>query len=207
MLIIGLTGSIGMGKSTAANRFRTHNIPVFDADAGVHQLYDGTSVEEIGKVFPLAIADGKVDRKILSSLVLGKPEQLRVLEDIIHPMVKEQQRCFIAKAVAQGVDMAVLEIPLLFETGLDEKVDVTIVVTTSAEIQRERVLRREGMTVDKLASILANQMPDKEKQSRADIVVDTSGMIEETKEKLDIIIESLRNSKGESLRKWISSDL
>ncbi len=206
MLIIGLTGSIGMGKSAAANQFRAHKIPVFDADAKVHELYEGTATERIGKTFPDVVVDGKVDRKTLTSVVLANPEQLRKLENIIHPMVREQQRKFIGEAVANGEEMVVLEIPLLFETGLDGKVDVTIVMTTSADIQKERVLQREGMTADKLASFLANQLSDSEKRRRADIIVDTSGKIEETQEKLDKIIESLRFRKGESLHKWISSD-
>src|SRR5690606_27303692 len=146
MIVIGLTGSIGMGKSTVAERFRQLGIPVCDADAIVHELYEGAAVAPIEAAFPGTTSGGKVDRVKLGRAVLGDPHGLKRLESIVHPMVQAAERDFLRKAAEQGAPMAVLEIPLLFETGGDARVDVTIVVSAPPEVQRERVLARPGMT-------------------------------------------------------------
>ena len=202
MLIIGLTGSIGMGKSTAAKHFIKRGIPVFDADAEVHRLYQGAAVEAIGQAFPGTVQDGKVDRARLAEAVLGQEDALNRLEAIVHPMVQAAERAFVLEQAAAGAAMAVLEIPLLFETGADQRVDVTIVVSASPATQRERVLARPGMTLDKLEAIRAEQVPDQDKRARADFVVDTDRPIESTAAELDTIIESLGGRDGEAIARW-----
>lgn len=204
MLIIGLTGSIGMGKSTAAERFRSHDIPVFDADAEVHRLYVKEAVPLIDAAFPGAVVDGKVDRARLGAQVVGDDAAMRRLEGLIHPLVRESQRAFLRQAYEDGKAMAVLEIPLLFETGGDGRVDVTIVVSANAREQRDRVLSRPGMTREKFEGILAQQMPDPEKRERADFVVDTSGPISETQRELDRLIASLRGREGTAIEAWVA---
>lgn len=202
MLIVGLTGSIGMGKTTAAKRFAAHGIPVFDADAEVHRLYDGAAAPLVEAAFPGTVADGKVDRRALGAAVVGDPEAFARLEAIVHPLVRDAERRFLMQCVADGHDMAVLEIPLLFETGSDEMVDVTVVVSASAEEQRRRAITRPGMTEEKLQSLLAQQLPDAEKRARADFVVETDGPIEETGVTLDRLIESLRGRSGAAIERW-----
>lgn len=213
MLIIGLTGSIGMGKSTAAERFRYHGIPVFDSDREVHKLYSEPDfVAKIEAEFPAAIVDGTVDRSKLSELVIGHARSIKRLEEIVHPAVRAAQGAFIMEAHKNGADMVVLEIPLLFETEADARVDVVIVVSAPADIQKERVLQRPGMTEEKFASILAKQVPDSEKRKRADFVVDTSGKISETQDTLDKLIESLRQSArsvyagGSFYTRWLAGE-
>ncbi len=213
MLIIGLTGSIGMGKSTAAERFRYHGIPVFDSDREVHKLYSEPDfVAKIEAEFPSAIVDGTVDRSKLSELVIGHARSIKRLEEIVHPAVRAAQGAFIMEAHDNGADMVVLEIPLLFETEADARVDVVIVVSAPADIQKERVLQRPGMTEEKFASILAKQVPDSEKRKRADFVVDTSGKISETQDTLDKLIESLRQSArsvyagGSFYTRWLAGE-
>ena len=188
MLIVGLTGSIGMGKSTAANRFRFRGVSVFDADACVHQLYSGAAVQLIEDAFPGSTRDGVVDRQALSQLLDGQSARFRKLEAIVHPLVQAEERKFIHDAVRDGQTSAVLEIPLLFETGLDAKVDIVVVVTTSEAIQRARVLERPGMSPEKLDAILAQQMPDAEKRAKADFIVDTSGTFEASEAQIDHIV-------------------
>jgi len=204
MLVIGLTGSIGMGKSTVAERFRQLGIPVCDADEIVRELYEGAAVAAIEAAFPGTTSDGKVDRVKLGQAVLHDPHGLKRLEAIVHPMVQAAEREFLRKAAEQGAQMAVLEVPLLFETGGDARVDVTIVVSAPPEVQRERVLARPGMTASKLEAILARQMPDSEKRRRADFVVDTGVTIEESHAQVDAIVEQLRNRGGRAYQQFWS---
>jgi dephospho-CoA kinase len=174
MIVLGLTGSVGMGKSTTAKMFAEEGIPVFDADAEVHRLYEGRAVAPIEAVFPGVTKDGRVDRKLLSARVVGDGEALMRLESIVHPLVRESRREFLQKARASGAKAALVDIPLLFETDGGEEVDKVVVVSAPFEVQKKRVLAREGMTEEKLNAILARQMPDAEKRKRADFVIDTS---------------------------------
>jgi dephospho-CoA kinase len=196
MLIVGLTGSIGMGKSTVAARFRSHGIAVCDADAEVHKLYEGAAVPAIEAAFPGTTEGGKVDRQRLAQSLIENPAGFKRLEAIVHPMVLAAERAFLQQQVAKGARMAVLEIPLLLETGGEGRVDVLVVVSAPADKQRERVMQRQGMTAEKLAQVLARQMPDAEKRARADFVVDTGGTIAETEAQVDTIVESLRGREG-----------
>lgn len=170
MIILGLTGGIGMGKSTATRMFRRLRVPVFDADAAVHTLQSrgGRAVAPIARAFPDCTVDGRVDREALRAAVIGNPSALTMLERIIHPLVRDAERRFLAAARRRGERLAVLDIPLLLETGGERRVDAVIVVTAPAAIQRARVLRRPGMTAARFAAILARQMPDREKRRRAD---------------------------------------
>jgi dephospho-CoA kinase len=174
MFILGLTGSLGMGKSTTARFFAEEGVPVHDADAVVHRLYAGAAAAAIEAAFPGTIVGGKVDRTKLAARVLGDGAALARLEAIVHPLVQDAERRLIAEARAGGEKVAVLDIPLLFESGADRRVDAVVVVSAPPEVQRARVLERPGMTVEKLEAILARQMPDAEKRARADFVVDTS---------------------------------
>ena len=174
MFVLGLTGSVGMGKSTAAGFFAEEGVPVHDADAAVHRLYAGEAAALIEAAFPGTTVDGAVDRTRLAQRVLGDPAALKRLEAIVHPLVQASERRFLAEAEARGEKVVLLDIPLLFETGGDERVDAVVVVSAPAEVQRARVLERPGMTAEKLDAILAQQMPDAEKRRRADFVVDTS---------------------------------
>lgn len=149
MLVVGLTGGIGMGKSSAAAHFRRHGVPVFDADAYVHQLYEGEAVPLIERAFPGTTRDGRVDRGLLAAEVAGQPERLKALEAIVHPLVTQAEIDFLCDLEASGISMAVLEIPLLFETGAEDRVDVTVTVSAPAQVQRSRVLERDGMTAQK----------------------------------------------------------
>jgi dephospho-CoA kinase len=174
MFIIGLTGSLGMGKSTTAGFFAEQGVPVHDADAVVHRLYDGAAAQAIEAAFPGTTVAGKVDRGKLSARVLGDDAALERLEQIVHPLVQRAEQLLVAEAEARGERVAVLDIPLLFETGADGRVDAVVVVTAPPQVQQARVLARPGMTITKLESILSRQMPDDEKRRRADFVVDTS---------------------------------
>jgi dephospho-CoA kinase len=174
MRVVGLTGSIGMGKSTTSAFFRDAGIPVYDADAAVHRLYSGEAVPLIEAAFPGTTAGGTVDRTKLGSAVLGNAAAMKALEAIIHPLVGLTQVRFRQACMARGDRLIVLDIPLLFETGGDARVDVVAVVSAGAAAQRSRVLARPGMTPEKLDAILARQMPDAEKRRRAHIVLDTS---------------------------------
>jgi dephospho-CoA kinase len=173
MKVIGLTGGIGMGKSTAANTFKRLRVPVFDADAAVHALQarGGRAVPGIAAAFPGTVREGKVDREALRQAVLGKPEAMRRLERIVHPLVRDAERRFMGAARRRAERMVVLDIPLLFETRGEGRCDLVVVVTAPAAVQRWRVLRRPGMTEDRLRYILSRQMPDKEKRRRADVLV------------------------------------
>lgn len=193
-LLIGLTGSIGMGKSETARMFGALGIPVYDADAAVHNLYEpcGEAVEPIAKAFPGAVKDGRVDRSALMAALQKDPNGFARLEAIVHPLAAKKQRAFVAEVVTSGAKMAVLDIPLLFETGGDTKVDVVVVVSAPPEIQRQRALARPGMTEEKLASILARQMPDDEKQLLADYVVETGQGLEHAKAQVLSIVQALQ---------------
>lgn len=191
MIRAGLTGSIGMGKSTTAQMFRDEGIAVYDADATVHQLYEGEATPLIEAAFPNTTSDGKVDRAKLSEYVIGKPENMKKLEAIIHPLVHEKEQAFLKEAETRGDKLVVLDIPLLFETGGKNRVDKIIVVTAPAEVQRERVLARDGMTEEKFEAILARQVPDSEKREKADFVIDTSLGLEGARERVREIIASL----------------
>ncbi len=174
MLLLGLTGSIGMGKSTTAKLFEEAGVPVYDADATVHKIYEGEAVPAVEAAFPGSTANGKVDRQKLSAMVVNNAEAMKRLETIVHPMLRSHQQKFLSDAEKAGAAVAVLDVPLLFETGGEKRVDAVVVVTTAPEIQRERILARDNMTPDKLDAILARQLPDAEKRKRADFVVDTS---------------------------------
>lgn len=196
MLIVGLTGSIGMGKSTAAKRFIENGVPVFDADAEVHRLYEAEAVPLIEAAFPGTTVDGRVDRERLSAVLFEDKSRIAELEAIVHPLVRALRQKFLEQNARKGTEMVVLEIPLLFETGSDKDVDVTVVVSAPTEVQRGRVLERPNMNAARLDTLLANQTSDEEKRARADFVVDTSGPIEETGAKIDKLVESLRGRQG-----------
>ncbi len=200
-LFIGLTGSIGMGKSTTAQMFRDQGIAVYDADATVHDLYESEAVALIESEFPGTTANGRVDRQELSKHVVGNDEAMKRLEAIIHPLVREREMAFRKKAEEEGQKIAILDIPLLFETGREHTVDGIVVVTAPAELQRERVVSRPGMTEEKFNAILARQTPDSVKREKADFVIDTSlGMEAAEKEVADIIDRLSCNDLPDSMR-------
>jgi dephospho-CoA kinase len=191
MFILGLTGSLGMGKSTTARFFAEEGVPVHDADAVVHRLYEGEAAAAIEAEFPGTTAAGKVDRNKLAARVLGDAAALKRLEAIVHPLVQAAERRLIAEAQARGEKIAVLDIPLLFETGGEERVDAVVVVSAPPEVQHARVLERPGMTMEKLEAILARQMPDAEKRRRADFVVDTSQGFEAARAQVRAILDTV----------------
>ncbi len=192
MFILGLTGSIGMGKSVTANFFAKEGVPVHDADAAVHRLYEGEAVAPIEAAFPGTTADGKVDRVKLANRVLGDPARLLKLEGIVHPLVRREAERFLAAAEKNGADIAVLDIPLLFETGGEKRCDAVVVVSAPPEVQRERVMARPGMTAENFAAILAKQMPDTEKRAKADFVVDSSRGFEAAQAQVRDILTAIR---------------
>lgn len=205
MLIIGLTGSIGMGKTTAAEGFRALGIQVFDADAEVHRLYEGALVGPIGAAFPGVVAGGRIDRAALSAQLIAAPQRFAELEAIVHPRVRESERAFLHAEHARGVAMSVLEIPLLFETGGERLVDVVVVVSADAKTQSERVLARPGMTPAKLKSVLARQMADGEKRRRADFVVDTNGSAAHCHRQIGEIVARLETQRRTAFKRhWIT---
>ncbi len=196
MIVVGLTGSIAMGKTTTAEMFRALGIEVFDSDAEVHRLYEkgGAAVEIVGQLFPGAIIDGAVDRQALSKQVLENSAALKQLEATVHPLVRKSQEAFLERCRASGKVMAILDIPLLFETGWNSEVDAVVVVSAPSEIQRQRVLKRPGMTPNKLDRILSRQTPDAEKRAKADYVVDTSrGLDYAAAQVRDIVADLLKN--------------
>lgn len=174
MIVLGLTGSIGMGKTTTARFFAEEGVPVLDADAVVHALYEGDAVPLIEAAFPGVAAGGKIDRAALGQRVLGDPDALGRLEGIVHPLYRAAEERFLAQAEAAGAVVAVLDVPLLFETGGEGRCDAVVVVSAPAEVQQARTLERPGMTLEKFESISRRQVPDAEKRRRADFVVDTS---------------------------------
>jgi dephospho-CoA kinase len=192
MFVIGLTGSIAMGKTTTARLFAEEGVPVHDADAAVHKLYEGEAAPLIEVAFPGVTRDGKVDRVALGQRVLGDAEALRRLEQIVHPLVREAGAKFLKDAEANVVPVVVLDIPLLFETGGESRVDATVVVSAPAEMQRARVLER-GVTPERLEAILARQMPDAEKRRRADFVVDSAHGVEHARTQVRHILAAVAN--------------
>lgn len=201
MFVVGLTGSIGMGKSTAAAYFRERGIPVFDADAEVHRLYEGAATPLVEAEFPGTTEGSRVDRQKLAAALTRSPAGFKRLESLIHPLVHEAEREFLHERARAGEKVAVLEIPLLFETGRHKQMDAVIVVSAPAEAQRQRVLKRPGMTAARFDTILARQTPDSEKRLLADFVVDTGGELEATHRQIDAIIESLLRRRGEALKR------
>jgi dephospho-CoA kinase len=192
MIVLGLTGSIGMGKSTTAQMFREEGVPVHDSDEAVHRIYQGPAVPLVAEAFPGTVTNGIVDRDALSRAVLGRPEALRRLEGIVHPLVRADADAFVAHARENGEKLIVLDIPLLFETGGTDRVDRILVVTVPPEVQRERVMARPGMTDEKFQAILARQVPDEEKRRRADFVIDTSLGMEPARQQVRTIVGQLR---------------
>lgn len=193
-LLIGLTGSIGMGKSETAKMFARLGIPVNDSDANVHAVYEpgGAAVPEIEKAFPGTVRDGRVDRALLSKALAADPSGFKRLEAIVHPLVAKVQQAFLARATADGADMVVLDVPLLFETGGHARMDAVVVVSAPSHIQRARVLERPGMTEDKLDQILSRQMPDEEKRAKAHYVVVTDKGLDHAFEQVQMIVKDLR---------------
>jgi dephospho-CoA kinase len=193
MIILGLTGSIGMGKSTTAKLFAEAGVPVYDADATVHSLYQGEAVSAIEAAFPGTTADGKVDRTRLSARVVHDPAAMKQLEQIVHPMLGASRQKFLSDAEQAGAPVAVVDVPLLFETGGEKRVDAVVVVTTTPELQRARILVRDNMTPEKLDAILARQLPDAEKRKRAHFVVDTSHGLDPVRARIrDILVEAAK---------------
>lgn len=196
MIVLGLTGSIGMGKSTAAKMFREAGVPVHDSDEAVHRLYSGTAVPLVEAAFPGVTHDGTVDRIKLGQRVLGDAAALKTLEGIIHPLVRADADAFLARHREAGAPLAVLDIPLLFETAGRGRVDKVVVVSAPGEQQRKRVLARPGMTEEKFESILAKQVPDAEKRRLADYVVDTGSGFDVTRAAIRAVIAELSGENG-----------
>ncbi|MGX5667292.1 dephospho-CoA kinase [Rhizobium daejeonense] len=192
MIVIGLTGSIGMGKSTTAKMFADAGISVNDSDQVVHELYRGEAVIPIEAAFPGSIRNGEVDRSELSRNLAKNPANFKLLESIVHPLVRERELAFLKAMRESAADMVVLDIPLLYETGAEKRVDVVVVVSCDPEIQRKRVLERPGMTPEKFEMILGRQVPDAEKRRRADYVIDTGRGLEAARKQVQDIIETLR---------------
>lgn len=193
MIVIGLTGSIGMGKSTTAALFAEAGAPVWDADAAVHRLYapGGAAVAPIAQAFPEALVDGAVDRARLSARLALDPPAFARLEAIVHPLVAADRQAFLDEAAARGVKVVVLDIPLLFETGGESRVDKVVVVSATPALQRERVLARPGMTAERFEALLARQVPDAEKRARADFVIDTSSGLEAARAQVQAVLAAL----------------
>ena len=196
MFVLGLTGSIGMGKSTAAAMFRAEGIAVHDADAVIHALYRGEAAPVIEAAFPGTTRDGVVDRALLGARVLDDPAALARLEAIIHPLVAASRDAFLTEAEKNGAGLVVLDVPLLFETGGDRRVDAVVLATAPEAVQKERVSRRPGMTPERLAVILARQWPDAEKRARAHFIIDTGGEFAATARQVRAILRALAGAKN-----------
>jgi dephospho-CoA kinase len=196
MIIIGLTGSIGMGKSTAAAMFADLGIPVNDADAVVHELYQNEAVAPIEAAFPGVTRAGGVDRKELSRRLSENPALFKTLETIVHPLVRKAEAAFLRHHRAAGSPVVLLDIPLLFETKAEDRVDTVVVVTCDPEIQKERVMKRPGMTEEKFALILSRQVPDAVKRAKADYIIDTGGEFDSTRRQVAAIVQQLTSRKG-----------
>ena len=191
MFILGLTGSLGMGKSATAKMFAEEGVPVHDADAAVHRLYDGEATPQIEAAFPGTTKNGKVDRETLAKLVFGDATAIKRLEQIVHPLVHAAAQRFVAEAEVSGAPVAVVDVPLLFETGGEKRCDAVVVVSAPADMQRARAFERPGMTEEKFAAILAKQTPDAEKRARADFVVDTSKGFEAARAQVRDILKAV----------------
>jgi dephospho-CoA kinase len=202
MLIVGLTGSIGMGKTTIARHLAARGVPVIESDAIVHELYSGKAAPLIEAEFPGTVAGGTVDRVKLSAALAQSADGFERLEAIVHPLVREAQWEFIRHKHEAGAHLCVLDIPLLFETGGDVLIDIVLLVSAPEHVQAERVLARPGMTAEKFAAISARQMPDAEKRARADHVIDTGLPLDETMRQVDKWLESLNTRDGEKYGLW-----
>lgn len=195
MIRIGLTGSIGMGKSTTAGLFADEGIPVNDADAVVHALYRSEAVEPVEAAFPGVAKNGAIDRAELARQLARTPHRFAELEAIVHPLVRQKEQQFLAEQQARGEDIVLLDIPLLFESGAAGRVDIVVVVTCDPQVQRQRVLARPGMTEDKFAMILSRQVPDADKRQKADFIIDTGHGIDEARERVRAILAAIRQGK------------
>lgn len=194
MLRLGLTGSIATGKSTVLNTFAELGVPVFSSDDAVHALYRGEAVAPVEAAFPGVTADGQIDRQALSAILVAQPERIKALEAIVHPLVRNKVAEFLAASEAEGAPLAVVDIPLLFESGHNYGLDAVAVTTVDPVIQRARALARPGMTVEKLQTILARQMPQDDKRKRATYIFDTSGKIDATKKLVKALVDAIRAS-------------
>lgn len=196
MFVLGLTGSIGMGKSTVGAMFRGEGVEVHDSDATVHELYRGEAAPLIEAAFPGTTRDGIIDRSRLGAIVLENPAALARLEAIVHPLVDASRKAFLAAARERGTQLAVLDIPLLFETGLEREVDAVVLVSAPEAVQKERLRKRKSMTPERLAAILARQMPDHEKRARAHFIIDTGGELDATRRQVRGILRALAGAKN-----------
>lgn len=196
MVILGLTGSIGMGKSTTAGMFRDLGVPVHDSDAVVHRLYSGIAAPLIEAAFPGVVEDGTVNRTLLGQRVLGNPDSMQRLEAIVHPLVRSEEQTFLQAAAASRSPVAVIDIPLLFETNGENRVDAIAVVNASPEVQRQRVLARPGMNEERFRQLLARQMPDAEKRMRAHFVVDTGHGLDHARRQVRDILRAVAGMTG-----------
>lgn len=191
MLVIGLTGSIGMGKSTTAQIFRDLGVPVHDADAAVHEIYRTTALEPVSQLYPEALDKDGINRTKLAAIVLADPRALKKLEDIVHPLVLEHRRKFIDAEATKGAPAVVCDVPLLFETGSDRDMDLVLVVSAPAPVQNERVMARDGMTEARFSAIMAKQLPDAEKRRRAHVVIDTGGGVDSARRQVIAFLRAL----------------
>ena len=196
MFILGLTGSMGMGKSTTANFFSEAGVPVHDSDAVVHQLYEGEAVAPVEAAFPGVTVDGRIDRAKLAEKLVGNPEAIKKLESIVHPLVHAVSERFMTEQRAGGARIIVLDIPLLFETGGEKRVDAVVVVSAPADVQRERVLKRPGMTAEKLDALLKRQMSDADKRARAHFIVDSSRSFDSARAQVHAILRAVAALPG-----------
>jgi dephospho-CoA kinase len=203
MLIIGLTGSIAMGKSTVAKMLLENGIPMISADQIVHDLYEDEAVPILEKAFPGSTENNQVNREKLLSLLLKEDDGFKKLETLIHPLVRQKEWEFIKENKEKSSDLVAIEIPLLFETGAEKLMDVVLLASAPAEVQKQRVMARPGMTTEKFKTLLAKQMPDAEKRKKADFIVDTSCSLEETEEQLKEIIVSLKNKQPKAYATWL----
>ncbi len=198
--VLGLTGSIGMGKSATAALFRRFGVPVHDADAAVHRLYAGAAVGPVEEAFPGVSRDGVIDRAVLSKRVLADPDAIRRLESIVHPLVRAEEERFVAQAAQAGAGLVVLDVPLLLETGGQHRCDAVLVVTASAPVQKQRVLARPGMTPERFEAILARQMPDSDKRARAHFILDTGQGFEAAERQVSDLVRALAGRPGRRRR-------
>ncbi|MEP3474697.1 MAG: dephospho-CoA kinase [Hyphomicrobiales bacterium] len=203
MLIIGLTGSIAMGKSTVAKMLLDNGIPMISADQIVHDLYEDEAVPILEKAFPGSTENNQVNREKLLSLLLKEEDGFKKLETLIHPLVRQKEWEFIKENKEKNSDLVAIEIPLLFETGAEKLMDVVLLASAPAEVQKQRVMARPGMTTEKFKTLLAKQMPDAEKRKKADFIVDTSCSLSETENQLKEIIVSLKNKQPKAYDLWL----
>jgi dephospho-CoA kinase len=202
MIVAGLTGSIGMGKSTVARYLRSKGVPVLDADQIVHELYTGEAVPLIEAVFPGTVRDGAVDRQALAQKALASEEALKKLEAIVHPLVRRTEWRLLLAEQDKGAELVILEVPLLFETAAHTLFDAIIVVSAPAKAQRERVAARPGMTPEKFQAIAGRQWPDAEKRAQADFVVDTGAPLEDTYRQIDAVVEEIKRWQPLAYQRW-----